>query len=139
MVGFSPRFSQGPGDASREVDLTAEECFHAACAQRGSCVRSERTTCCDPTVRSMLLIYSLKICEEEEAVAFEAHLLDCEVCYRDLRALDRAGAVIRQIAEIEPARREGAREGESAGSGSGCSACRTAGRTVPSPLTPPQA
>ena len=109
MVSFSPHYRpSGDGEPARGSE-TPRVCFHRGCAQRGVCVPGERTTCCDPRVRQTLLPYALTCCPEDEALAFEAHLLDCEVCYRDLKALDRAGAVIRQIAEIEPPRREGAR------------------------------
>ena len=32
-----------------------------------------------------------------EAEAFEAHLLCCELCFQDLKCLDRAGVVIREF------------------------------------------
>ncbi len=52
-------------------------------------------TCCDPIRRSLLVPYALATCCATEADAFEAQLLACEACFQDLKALDRAGVLIR--------------------------------------------
>ena len=51
---------------------------------------------CRGAARPWLLLYLLSGCGEEEALAFEAHLLSCEACFRDLQTLDRARSLLRE-------------------------------------------
>ena len=78
MVGKSPRFALHAGEGSR---VPAE---------------TDPTPCCDRPERSLLLLYALSRCAEEEALDFEAHLLDCDACFEDLKTLDRARTLIRE-------------------------------------------
>jgi anti-sigma factor RsiW len=41
-------------------------------------------------------LYALSRCNDDEALEVEAHLLDCDLCFDDLRALDRTGALLRE-------------------------------------------
>jgi hypothetical protein len=56
---------------------------------------------CQSPSRSLLLPYALSRCTEDEAVAFEAHLLACGSCFQALKTLDRAGTLIRQFISTE--------------------------------------
>lgn len=53
--------------------------------------------CREPDVRALLLPYALSRCTEKEAVAFEAHLLGCAACFRDLKCLVRLGTLLREL------------------------------------------
>lgn len=53
-----------------------------------------RRSMCSKKERELLLPYALTGCRQEEGVAFEAHLLQCEACFEDLKTLDRAAALI---------------------------------------------
>lgn len=56
------------------------------------------TPCQDlPLRRALLLRYALSRCSEKEAQALEAHLLLCEACFEDLKTLDRAGVLLREL------------------------------------------
>jgi hypothetical protein len=62
--------------------------------------------CADPQARALLLPYVLSRTEEAESVFFEAHLLACEACFRDLKLLDRVGSLIQELMTLaEPAKR----------------------------------
>ncbi len=52
--------------------------------------------CQNAHARALLLPYVLSSCHEDEEIAFEAHLLACAPCFRDLKCLDRAGALIKE-------------------------------------------
>jgi hypothetical protein len=52
-------------------------------------------SCINPEVRRLLVPYAISRCRESEAVRFEAHMLACPVCFRDLKTLDRAGALLK--------------------------------------------
>ena len=61
-------------------------------------------TCCSGAAeRSLLLLYALSGCLDEEALDFEAHLLECEACFQDLKTLDRAGVLVREALAADPA------------------------------------
>jgi len=53
-----------------------------------------RRAMCSHKDRALLVPYALTGCRPQEGVAFEAHLLQCEACFEDLRLLDRAAALI---------------------------------------------
>jgi hypothetical protein len=53
--------------------------------------------CTDSPARSLLLPYALSRCGENDALRFEAHVLECETCFQDLKALDRAGTLIQEF------------------------------------------
>ncbi len=60
--------------------------------------------CTDVVGRAYVIPYALERCEAQEAAAFEAHLLTCDVCFRDLQALDRASALLHQfMGSLSPA------------------------------------
>jgi len=78
MVGKSPHFASNeraaPGDPAAVTEAA----------------------CCDQPERALLLLYALSSCSEEEALDFEAHLLDCDTCFEDLKTLDRARMLVRE-------------------------------------------
>ena len=53
--------------------------------------------CTDPVARRGLLPYAMADGDESSAIEFEAHLLVCPRCLRDLRCLDRARALIEEF------------------------------------------
>jgi len=94
MVRFSPQY-----------DL--DEVIRAATRRRTECAPGPRpvdrspTThqvrCCDLDARPLLVLYALSECAAEEALTFEAHLLECEACFTDLKCLDRSRALIQEF------------------------------------------
>jgi len=56
------------------------------------------SACRDVVGRALLVPYALSRCPEEQALAFEGHLLTCEACFQDLKVLDRAGVLLRECA-----------------------------------------
>lgn len=57
---------------------------------------------CSCKERALLVPYALTGCRPDEAVTFEAHVLECEACFEDLKLLDRAAALIgdRDVARL---------------------------------------
>ena len=53
-----------------------------------------RRSMCSKRERALLVPYALTGCRQDEGVAFEAHMLQCDACYEDLKLLDRAAALI---------------------------------------------
>ncbi len=49
---------------------------------------------CSRRERSLLVPYALTGCRPDEGALFEAHMLQCEACFKDLKLLDRAAALI---------------------------------------------
>ena len=94
-------FAARPGGADdRPIPSKGRPDRVVADSGRGS--RTERrsgpsTSCRDPKARSLLVPYVMSTVREDEAVAFESHLLACGSCFRDLKCLDRAGALIREF------------------------------------------
>ena len=64
---------------------------------RGEAESASLEGCRDPEGRSLLVLYALARCAPEEAEAFEAHMLECDACFQDLKCLDRAGILIREF------------------------------------------
>ena len=60
--------------------------------------------CTDPLARSLLLSYVLSRTQEAESAFFEAHLLACDACFRDLKFLDRAGSLLAELLGTAPRR-----------------------------------
>jgi hypothetical protein len=58
--------------------------------------------CFDSKVRALLLSYAFSGCEEDDAVAFEVHVLSCEACYRDLQCLHRASDLLGEFRTSAP-------------------------------------
>ena len=58
--------------------------------------------CPDSEARARLVPYALSTLSDEEAIAFEAHLLLCPTCFEDLKVLDRAGVVLREFTQGHP-------------------------------------
>ena len=50
--------------------------------------------CSNVAARALLVPYALSQCPETEATTFEAHLLTCDSCFKDLKCLDRASRLI---------------------------------------------
>lgn len=50
--------------------------------------------CCDAVTREHLVPYAFGTCDEDASLSFEAHLLDCDACYEDLKVLDRARELV---------------------------------------------
>lgn len=51
--------------------------------------------------------YALSQCTESEGDAVETHLLGCDLCFEDLRVLDRAGEILAE--HLGPAGKPGER------------------------------
>src|SRR5262245_48360687 len=66
----------------------------SADSSRSEQVRAKPSGCRNLPVRMLLLPYALASLREADAITFEAHLLACPACLRDLKSLDRARAVI---------------------------------------------
>ena len=58
---------------------------------------------CQEGERSLLLLYALQGCLDDEALDFEAHLLGCETCFQDLKTLDRARSLVQEALTADPA------------------------------------
>ena len=56
--------------------------------------RSHTRSFCSHKRRALLVPFALTGCTPDEALAFEAHLLECDACFEDLKSLDLAAAVI---------------------------------------------
>ena len=72
----------------------------------------EPPACRDEEARALLVRYVLARCSEEEAIRFEGHLLLCDLCFEDVKVLDRAGILLRGFLdeEGEHAREDGPAE-----------------------------
>ncbi len=55
---------------------------------------SARRPMCSKKERALLLPYALTGCRPDEGITFEAHLLDCDACFADLKVLDKAAVLI---------------------------------------------
>ena len=64
--------------------------------------RGRTSGCRTPEARALLLPYLTAGCSEAEAVTFEAHLVGCAACFRDLKALDRVGTLLHELLGLEP-------------------------------------
>ena len=49
-----------------------------------------------------LLLYALSKLEEGEQEAFELHLMECDECFDDLKALERTGDVLHRMVAQHP-------------------------------------
>lgn len=56
--------------------------------------------CTDPKQRAHLLRYVLARATDDESLDVEAHLLGCEMCFQDLKALYRAGTVVTELSRL---------------------------------------
>lgn len=61
---------------------------------------SSARSCRDLSARSLLLRYVRSDLSEDHAVEFEAHLLCCDGCFHDLKALDRASRLVADLAKL---------------------------------------
>ena len=59
-------------------------------------------SCNEPQERSLLLLYALSACLDDEALDFEAHMLGCETCFEDLKTLDRARLLVQEAMAGDP-------------------------------------
>jgi anti-sigma factor RsiW len=62
----------------------------------------EAPTCGDSRKRVLLVPYVLARLQDRRAEVFEAHLLQCEACFRDLKILDRATRLVREHLRLDP-------------------------------------
>jgi hypothetical protein len=52
--------------------------------------------------QELLLQYAFGGCSDEQEIAFEAHLLACDLCFDDLKALERTRDLIERFVLSEP-------------------------------------
>ncbi len=94
-------FAAGPDGADLDPRPKKGRGKSAPTASDGQGAVPERagpmTRCRDPRARAFLVPYALSSLREESAAVFEAHLLACGSCFRDLKCLDRAGALLRSF------------------------------------------
>ena len=108
--GRSPRGRKAHAEPAVTGAVSAQDV-----ANRGASKRSRATTRCDSEARSLLLPYVLSKCTEGQSITFESHLLSCDVCFRDLKCLDRTGVLIQELLGSGPRAAAGVREARSAG------------------------
>jgi anti-sigma factor RsiW len=58
--------------------------------------------CAAPERRDLLLPYAFGSCTSEQESSFEVHLLDCDRCFEDFRALERTRSLIERFMISEP-------------------------------------
>lgn len=58
---------------------------------------SQESGCESPEFRALLIPYALSSCTEEAEERFESHLLTCDACFRDLKAIDRTRELIQDF------------------------------------------
>lgn len=56
--------------------------------------------CTDLAQRAHLLRYVLARATDDESLDVEVHLLGCELCFQDLKALYRAGTVVTELSRL---------------------------------------
>ncbi len=60
--------------------------------------------CTNPARGRLLLDYALKTLDEDENTSFEAHLLECDVCYANFTAVVRTSSYLSQLVHAAPER-----------------------------------
>ena len=77
----------------------SERLARSPASKPGEPQRASGRACAAPE-RRLLVPYALGQCTDDRADQFEAHLLDCEHCFSDLKCLDRAGSLIRERLDL---------------------------------------
>ena len=93
MVSGWRRFAAGDRDLPPQGQDSLARTRAATEAPAADCSESER---------SLLLLYALQGCLDDEALDFEAHLLGCETCFQDLKTLDRARTLVQEALAADP-------------------------------------
>ena len=62
----------------------------------------DEAPCTDLRVRALVVPYALGLLTAEERDSFEVHVLECDVCYENLRSIERTSGLLREFLDSRP-------------------------------------